>query len=142
MPPELLIDPNIRSTYFPRDTPRALARQYHNYGMCKASTLAKHKRLPYLRPMVPAIMVAAFFMWVALMLLIGNVLLLPLPLIAYLAAVLIIGFKMSKVRGVTPHRVAFAMAICHWCYGFGFWRGVGRIVTFRKFDLRPKSGRR
>lgn len=139
---KILLDPNIRSTYFPRDTPRALARQYHNYGMCKASTLAKHKRLPYLRPMVPAIMVAAFFMWVALMLLIGNVLLLPLPLIAYLAAVLIIGFKMSKVRGVTPHRVAFAMAICHWCYGFGFWRGVGRIVTFRKFDLRPKSGRR
>ena len=139
---KILLDPNIRSTYFPRDTPRALARQYHNYGMCKASTLAKHKRLPYLRPMVPAIMVAAFFMWVALMLLIGNVLLLPLPLIAYLAAVLIIGFKMSKVRGVTPHRVAIAMAICHWCYGFGFWRGVGRIVTFRKFDLRPKSGRR
>ena len=142
MPPELLIDPNIRSTYFPRDTPRALARQYHNYGMCKASTLAKHKRLPYLRPMVPAIMVAAFFMWAALMLLLRNFILLPLPLIAYLVAVLIIGFKMSKVRGVTPHRVAIAMAICHWCYGFGFWRGVGRIVTFRKFDLRPKSGRR
>ena len=139
---KILLDPNIRSTYFPRDTPRALARQYHNYGMCKASTLAKHKRLPYLRPMVPAIMVAAFFMWAALMLLLRNFILLPLPLIAYLVAVLIIGFKMSKVRGVTPHRVAFAMAICHWCYGFGFWRGVGRIVTFRKFDLRPKSGRR
>ena len=139
---KILLDPNIRSTYFPRDTPRALARQYHNYGMCKASTLAKHKRLPYLRPMVPAIMVAAFFMWAALMLLLRNFILLPLPLIAYLVAVLIIGFKMSKVRGVTPHRVAIAMAICHWCYGFGFWRGVGRIVTFRKFDLRPKSGRR
>ena len=139
---KILLDPNIRSTYFPRDTPRALARQYHNYGMCKASTLAKHKRLPYLRPMVPAIMVAAFFTWATLMLFLRNFILLPLPLIAYLVAVLIIGFKMSKVRGVTPHRVAIAMAICHWCYGFGFWRGVGRIVTFRKFDLRPKSGRR
>ena len=139
---KILLDPEIRSTYFPRDNPRALARQYHNYGMCKASTLAKHKKLPYLRPMVPAIMVAASCAWVVLTLFAFKFLLLPIPFIAYLAAVLIIGFRMSNVRGVTPHRVAIAISICHWCYGFGFWRGVGRIVTFRKFDLRPKSGRR
>ena len=139
---KILLDPQIRSTYFPRDTPRALARQYHNYGMCKASTLAKHKKLPYLRPMVPAIMVAGTFAWVLLMLITGNILLLPIPFITYLVAALVIGFKMSKVRGVTPHRVAISLSICHWCYGLGFWRGVGRIITFRKFDLRPKSGRR
>jgi glycosyltransferase involved in cell wall biosynthesis len=138
----ILLDPRIRSTYFPRDNSRALARQYHNYGMCKASTLAKHKRLPYLRPMIPAIMVAATSTWVVVTLATGNVLLLPLPFLAYIGAVSVIGIKMSKVRGVTPHRVAIAITICHWCYGFGFWRGVGRIITFRKFDLRPKSGRR
>ena len=139
---KILLDPEIRSTYFPRDNPRALARQYHNYGMCKASTLAKHKKLPYLRPMVPAIMVAASCAWVVLTLFTFNFLLLPIPFIAYLVAVLIIGFKMSSARGVTPHRVSIAVSICHWCYGIGFWRGVGRIVTFRQFDLRPKSGRR
>ena len=138
----ILLDPKIRSTYFPRDNSRALARQYHNYGMCKASTLAKHKRLPYLRPMVPAIMVAGTAAWVVFMLLTGYFLLIPVPFICYIIAVSVIGYKMSKVRGVTPHRVAIAMSICHWCYGFGFWRGVGRIITFRKFDLRPKSGRR
>ena len=139
---KILLDPEIRSTYFPRDNPRALARQYHNYGMCKASTLAKHKKLPYLRPMVPAIMVAASCAWVLLTLSTFNILLLPIPFIAYLIVVLIIGFRMSNIRGVTPHRVAIAISICHWCYGLGFWCGVGRIVTFRKFDLRPKSGRR
>jgi succinoglycan biosynthesis protein ExoA len=138
----ILLDPKIRSTYFPRDNPRALARQYHNYGMCKASTLAKHKRLPYLRPMVPALMVATTFIWIVFMLLMGEALWAPVPLIIYAVAASLIGFKMSKVRGVTPHRVVIAMTICHWCYGLGFWRGVGRILTFRKFDLRPRGGRR
>jgi glycosyltransferase involved in cell wall biosynthesis len=139
---KILLDPKIWSTYFPRDTARALARQYHNYGMCKASTLAKHKRLPYLRPMIPAIMVATCFLWVVLTLFTKNFLLVPQPFFFYLGAVMIIGFRMTSDKGVTAHRVAIAMTICHWCYGFGFWRGIGRIVTFRKFDLRPKSGRR
>jgi hypothetical protein len=66
----------------------------------------------------------------------------PLPLIAYLAGALAIGLRMSKERGVTPHRVAIAISICHWFYGFGFWRGMLRMATFRKFDAKPKGGRR
>jgi hypothetical protein len=50
--------------------------------------------------------------------------------------------RMSKERGVTPHRVAIAISICHWFYGFGFWRGILRITTFREFDAKPKGGRR
>src|SRR2546421_3753389 len=46
----ILLDPSIRSWYFPRETPRALVRQYFNYGVCKASTLAKHSTLPTWRP--------------------------------------------------------------------------------------------
>ena len=52
------LDPTIRSQYFPRSTPTALWRQYRNYGVCKASTLDKHRTLPYWRPLVPAFMVA------------------------------------------------------------------------------------
>src|SRR5205823_13479484 len=49
----ILLDPSIRSWYFPRETPRALVRQYFNYGVCKASTLAKHSTLPTWRPLAP-----------------------------------------------------------------------------------------
>ena len=28
-------------------------------------------------------------------------------------------------------------SICHWGYGVGFWRGIGRILTGRPFDTRP-----
>ena len=66
----------------------------------------------------------------------------PLPFVGYLAAALAIGLRMSKERGVPPISVAVAITICHWCYGFGFWRGVLRILSFRKFDAKPKGGRR
>ena len=36
----IVLDPQIRSWYFPRETAGALARQYRNYGVAKASTLA------------------------------------------------------------------------------------------------------
>jgi len=138
----IVLDPRIRSTYFPRNTPRSLARQYHNYGMCKASTLRKHRILPYWRPVAPALMILAVALSVAGSITFGYPWLSPVPFVVYVIAALIIGFRMSRERGVTPHRVAMALAICHWCYGLGFWRGVGRIVTFRRFDNSPKGGRR
>jgi len=138
----IVLDPRIRSTYFPRNTPRALARQYHNYGMCKASTLKKHRILPYWRPLAPALLVLMSIVWVVLSVLVGCVWVAPLPFAAYVLAATLIGIRMSTERGVTPHRVAIALSICHWCYGVGFWRGIGRIVTRREFDSRPKGGRR
>ncbi len=139
---KILLDPRITSTYFPRNNPRALARQYHNYGMCKASTLAKHKMLPYWRPMVPAIMVMSTLVWIIGAIFFGQTLLAALPLCLYAIAAAVIGLQMGKKQECKPHLVAYALSICHWCYGFGFWRGVFRIVTFRKFDTKPKNGRR
>jgi glycosyltransferase involved in cell wall biosynthesis len=138
----IVLDPRIRSTYFPRSTPRALARQYHNYGMCKASTLRKHRTLPYWRPVIPAGMVLAVVLWVLLSFALGLPVLAPLPFVAYGVAAVALGFRFAGQRGVTWHRAAIALTICHWTYGFGLWRGVGRIVTGRAFDNRPKGGRR
>jgi len=138
----IVLDPRIRSTYFPRNTPRALARQYHNYGMCKASTLKKHRILPYWRPLAPALLVLMSIVWVVLSVLVGCAWVAPLPFAAYILAATLIGIRMSTERGVTPHRVAIALSICHWCYGVGFSRGIGRIVTRREFDSRPRGGRR
>jgi glycosyltransferase involved in cell wall biosynthesis len=139
---KILLDPRIKSTYFPRDNARSLARQYHNYGMCKASTLAKHKILPYWRPLAPAFMVLLCLLWFPFTVLIGFPLLGPLPFVLYCLIAIAIGLRMSKSSGVLPFDAAYALTICHWCYGIGFWRGIFRIVTFQKFDTRPKGGRR
>ena len=139
---KVLLDPKIRSTYFPRDTPRALARQYHNYGMCKASTLAKHKTLPYWRPLAPAIMVFLSMLWAFGMLLSNEPLWAALPFVLYLSAAIGISMWLGRDQIGSRFRISVALSICHWTYGFGFLRGILRIVTFRKFDSRPKNGRR
>lgn len=135
------LDPSIRSEYFPRQTPRALWRQYFNYGLCKASTLRKHGRLPTWRPLAPAAMVAA----TALAALLGAITRRPTvavaPVAAYVAGAGWVALRLGDRPGVAPHRAFGALSVCHWAYGLGVWAGVLRIVTGRRFDTRPTRAR-
>ena len=131
----VVLDPSIRSWYFPRDTPRALRRQYFNYGVCKASTLQKHGTLPTWRPLAPAALVAC------------TVLLLPSRRLRLLVPLLHLGgagsfaWKLSRDELVDPFETLRAVLICHWGYGLGFWSGILRIVTGRGFVTRPGGHR-
>jgi len=129
----VIVDPSIRSWYFPRETPRALARQYHNYGLAKASTLAKHGRLPTWRPLAPAALVLASVTaaavgrgWMRVAIPAGHGL-----------ACAAVALRLGADPEVTPHRVFAAFEICHWSYGTGFWAGLWRFATGRGFDSRP-----
>lgn len=132
----VLLDPTIRSTYFVRESPGALARQYANYGVCKASTLVKHGTLPSPRPLAPAGLVV-----VALTgLLFGRTwrrLLVPLVHGGGVAAVL----WAKRHRDDDLLRSWAAVEICHWAYGYGFWSGLVRHVSGRGFDARPRPRR-
>ena len=139
---KILLDPRIRSSYFPRDNPRALARQYHNYGMCKASTLAKHKTLPYWRPMVPAMMVLSCMVWVLTTFWLNALFLTPIPFAFYVIFAIGAALLLTRDKKSTVPQTALALSICHWAYGFGFWRGILRIASLRKFDSKPKNSRR
>jgi succinoglycan biosynthesis protein ExoA len=133
----VVLDPSIRSWYFPRETPVALGRQYMNYGLAKASTLGKHRRLPSWRPLAPALLVAASV--VALLTKRGWCRsTLPLAHAGLLAAGAV---QIGRAPGVAPHRAFLALEICHWSYGVGFWRGIGRIIGRRSFDTRPRGHR-
>lgn len=133
----IVLDPSIRSWYFPRETPRALARQYFNYGIGKASTLAKHRALPSWRPLAPAALVGV----AAAGVLAGRGWRRALVPAVYAAGAAIAALRVSDDPGVAPHRAAGAMTICHWAYGAGFWNGAWRIVTRRRFDTRPRGHR-
>ncbi len=139
----IVLDPQIRSIYFPRDHPRALARQYRNYGLCKASTLKKHRTLPYWRPLVPAGMVAGSISW-SLMFAARrrpSIALVPYLLYGVGATVVATGLsRRSKPASFT--NCLMALAICQWSYGIGFLEGMIRIVTKKPFDSRPREGRR
>ena len=136
------LDPSIRSWYTPRETPRAVWNQYRNYGLCKASTLRKHGRLPYLRPLAPAALVAGTAGVVAIGIATRRPLVAAAPLLAYTAGAAAAGLHLGRDPGVAPHRAAGALALCHWGHGIGFLTGLFRIVTGRSFDRRPRGGRR
>ncbi|NNE74498.1 MAG: glycosyltransferase family 2 protein [Acidimicrobiales bacterium] len=133
----IVLDPKIRSVYFPRPDPRSLARQYHNYGIGKASTLAKHGSLPTLRPLAPAGLVGAAA--IATVAARGPFrLAVPFVHALYCAKV---GWSAGSDGAVAPHRAAAAVAIMHWSYGTGFWRGIVRAAAGRPFDNRPQGHR-
>jgi len=134
----VVLDPSIRSVYFPRDTPRSLWRQYFNYGVAKASTLAKHGTLPTLRPLAPAALVAGS----AVLAVTGRRRAVRALLPALHFAVAAAGAaRVSDDPGVAPHRALGVIEVCHWSYGLGFWAGVWRIVRRRPFDTRPRGHR-
>ena len=133
----VLLDPSIRSWYFPRETPRSLARQYFNYGMAKASTLAKHGSLPTWRPLAPAALVGTSVAGMA----VGNRWTrLAVPLL-HTVSCAVAATRLGRKPGVSTRSVFGALEICHWSYGLGFLNGVARIVRGRRFDTRPTGHR-
>jgi len=137
----VLLDPTIRSWYFPRETVRGLAKQYANYGMAKASTLRKHRRLPSPRPLAPAVLVASAVIGVLAGVVTGRRWLGWAVPGAHASVVAVAALRIGRAPGVAPHRAFVAAEACHWSYGLGFWRGVGRILLRRPFDQRPRRGR-
>lgn len=115
----VIVDPAIRCWYQPRDTWRALAKQYFRYGRGKAELLWLNKRLPSPRPIAPALLIAGF----AAALILGlTVSWLPLALLAatWLAALSVVAGRAGAFR----LRTAIVAATMHATYGAGLWWGV------------------
>lgn len=51
---KIFLSRDIVVHYFPRDSFKALAKQYFRYGRGRARTLLKHRKLPSIRPVLPA----------------------------------------------------------------------------------------
>ena len=127
----IILDPDIHSTYTPRSNPRSLARQYFNYGLCKVITLRKHRALPSWRPLAPAGMVLTMVVWTTVFLVVGwwpMAVVLPT---AYAVVVAALGLLFQRRVHVTWLDASRALAICHWAYGLGFWRGIAGLMTRR-----------
>jgi hypothetical protein len=121
----VICDPAVRSDYTPRQTPVALWRQYKSYGLAKASSLKTHRTLPSWRPVAPAALVAL----AVIGLFAGRTWRrrAAVPVIHALGCG-VIGQYVSRRESSDPLRAALVQEICHWSYGLGLWRGIGRIV--------------
>lgn len=112
--------------YLPRDSFRALAKQYFRYGRGRARTLLKHRKLTSLRPAIPAMMVAGGAALVATSLVQPF----TVPLFAlYGAAVIVEAVRVGRSEGarVVPV-VAAIFPTLHLAHGTGFLLGLARYA--------------
>ena len=121
----VLLDPDIRSTYRPRDTTRGLARQFRRYGLGKADMLYVNGRWPSWRPLAPLALVA------------GLMLTLPLAAVGRFRAVfwILLGswlgalaVEMARFTRAPLEwlRSILAAAVMHLSYGAGLLQGLLR----------------
>lgn len=133
----VLLDPELEVLYFPRGSPRRLAKQYYGYGLAKADMLLKHRALPSLRPLAPAALVAGLVasmvagavnpryfgvtMWVA----------------TGYSGVLVVGAA-GLVSGSATRRLRAAATapLMHVPYGVGVWIGLGGAAFQRQRQTR------
>ena len=122
----IVLVPEIRSTYYPRRTFKALAKQYWEYGAAKGTLLSRGRPLQP-RHFVPAGMVVggpalALFglvFWPARAALVALAL-------AYPGVGLLTGRKAAEKAGANPLAAFAAAATMHATYGSGFIAGAWR----------------
>jgi succinoglycan biosynthesis protein ExoA len=111
----VVVDPSIRTTYRPRETPGRLWRQFYRYGHGKADMLHVNGELPSWRPLAP------------LLLVLGLAAGLVVGLVGYwwpLAALGGLWLGTLAVAGRLRPLVVAAMAIMHLSFGIGMLRGL------------------
>ncbi|HEY1488119.1 MAG TPA: glycosyltransferase family 2 protein [Micromonosporaceae bacterium] len=107
-------DPSIRSTYSPRSTLPAVARQFHRYGRYRARTVVWHPESLRPRQLAPVALV------------VGLVVLPRRRQLAALYAVVVAAATVLDGTGGPAERASFAGAVpvMHLSWGAGFIRGV------------------
>ncbi|MBB6226444.1 glycosyltransferase family 2 protein [Polymorphobacter multimanifer] len=127
----LWLEPGAALVYAPRRTPRALLRQYFNYGQGRARTVAKHRlrlRMRQRLPLVIAPLVGLAVLGVALVPILPAMALLAVPMLAW--ALLAIGYGIALGIGSRSKCIAMAglaAMIMHIGWSAGYWR---RLLSF------------
>lgn len=115
-------DPELRVEYRPRDSLRALAAQYFEYGQWKREVLRRHPRSTRLRQLAPPVVAALNASALALAL-VGRRRWLMVP-VAYGAATAAASASARGIDIATRIRMPAALATMHHAWGIGFIVGT------------------
>jgi len=129
----------IRSSYMPRDTLRALSRQFYQYGYWKAAVIRKHRLPASIRQLAPTLFIALLLMlaFVGLLVPLAGFLAACL-LTAYVAAAVFSAFVATKShRPTSLILIVLSFACMHFGYGLGLGYGVLDFIILRR---KPASG--
>lgn len=133
----IVLVPAIRSSYFPRRSLKALAKQYFEYGAAKGTLLARGRPLRP-RHFVPSAMVTGGPALAALGVFVPVArLLLVLLAGAYAATGFYFARRAARNAGANPLLTLVAMAIMHVTYGAGFIAGAWQERRRLRHDHAP-----
>ena len=133
------MEPSAVAWYSPRETARALARQYFRYGKGRASTVIKHQLMPKPRQMFPLAVLAANALG-----LVGGFaapILWAVPLTYFLACSLA-ATRQRRRMGVTDNgyvdaEATVALMVMHMSWGLGF--AYGFALSLLSKPRRPNA---
>jgi len=117
--------PAIRLQYYPRETVKALFRQYFEYGLYKPFVLKKNKSAIRLRHLVPSLFV--LYCLAAVIALSIQMYVVLIPLACYLLTDIYFCIASKKSPAVMA-RIAIAYPVIHIAYGTGFLIGFVRML--------------
>ena len=120
---KIWLTPAIRSSYYPRRTFKALAKQYWEYGAAKGTLMARGRPLQPRHFVPSAMVIGGPALW-----LIGKVSrkarwLLRLLAVAYASGGMLMASRAAAKNGANPVLTFAAMATMHVTYGAGFIAG-------------------
>lgn len=123
---KIWLTPAIRSSYYPRRTFKALAKQYWEYGAAKGTLMARGRPLQPRHFAPSAMVVGGPALW-----LLGRVSrrarwLLRLLALAYAGGGMLMASRAAAKNGANPALTFAAMATMHVTYGAGFLAGWWR----------------
>jgi succinoglycan biosynthesis protein ExoA len=137
----IVLDPTLVVSYIPRDSLRALFRQYFEYGRWKVALMRKHRRPVSARSLAPVALIVSIATLAALGAFVSPA---RIALAAFLGlyALALLGFgavairKRGEARGLLP-RAAAAMATMHVAFGIGTLTGLARTLRERRIAEEP-----
>jgi glycosyltransferase involved in cell wall biosynthesis len=122
---------DIVSHYYPRESVRALARQYFKYGKGRARTLLKHRKHVSIRPALPFLGLAGE----ALVLVLAPWQLGGVSLVGYALATGAEAVRVGRAEGLAAIPVVWAIfPVLHASHGAGFAFGLARYLARPDWD--------
>ncbi len=142
----IVLDPDIVTDYFARDSLTKVWRMYYQYGLFKPMAARKIGRIPTLRQLAPPLFVLGIALLSSLSLMRGAFLR-PLALLLALYG----GAAASaSIHAVASHAVAprdsraasflpVVFATLHLAYGLGYWHGLASLALGGRQAIRPQN---
>ena len=121
---KIWLDSSIKVTYFPRKTLKKLSQQYFKYGVGRAYTTFKHKKLTSWRQTGPPALVIGLIISLILGLFRPGFWLLPAAYIVTLGTVALLTWPEKRIPLKIRLILAAAFATMHISWGSGFISGL------------------